>query len=183
MVRCFKLPILKVSLSNSVHAVEFHWNSQIKLQKTFTFSEILIPSMFCKLRNLEFQPVDQEDPREQHFFISRYYSICVIIVNLYLLRLLKIGIHLFQVVKSRVNLCLLACGTLASYPRPISICTCKCLHLYSLEINLVWRKIRRRSDRFWQRTLGDTEKTPSWHLTETEEEWTPTSSETEKRLR
>ena len=86
--------------------------------------------MFCKLRNLEFQSVDQEDPKEQHFFISRYYSICVIIVNLYLLRLLNIGIHLFQVVKSRVNLCLLACGTLVSYPRPISIYTCKCLHLY-----------------------------------------------------
>ena len=45
-------------------AVEFHWNSQIKLQKLSPSVEILIPSMFCKIRNLEFQPVDQDHPRE-----------------------------------------------------------------------------------------------------------------------
>ena len=108
--------------------------------------------MFCKLRNLEFQLVDQEDPREQHFFISRYYSTCVIIVNLYLLRLLNIGIHLFQSSKVKSEFVPACLWNPCPYPRPISIYTCKCLHLYSLELNSVWRKIRRRSDRFWQRS-------------------------------
>ena len=114
--------------------------------------------MFCKLRNLEVQPVDQEDPREQHFFISRYYSICVIIVNLYLLRLLNIGIHLFQSSKVKSEFVPACLWNPCTYPRPISIYTCKCLHLYSLELNSVWRKIRRRSDRFWVGCKGSTSK-------------------------
>merc|ERR1711873_313373 len=34
--------------------------------------EILIPSMFCKIRNLDFNSVDQDDSRKQLFFLSRY---------------------------------------------------------------------------------------------------------------
>ena len=54
---------------------------------------------------------------------------------------------------------MLACGILVTYPRSISIYAYKWMHLYSLDKNLVWGKIRRRSDRFWNRIVKDTEKT------------------------
>ena len=71
---------------------------------------------------------------------SRYYSTCVIIVNLYVLRLLNIGIHLFQSSKVKSEFVPACLWNPCPYPKSISIYTYKFLNLYSLELNSVWKR-------------------------------------------
>ena len=49
-----------------------------------------------------------------------------------MLRLLNIGIHLFQSSKVKSEFVPACLWNPCPYPRPISIYTCKCLHLYSI---------------------------------------------------
>ena len=87
----------------------------------------------------------------------------------------------FQVVSQ--DKFVLACGILETYPRSISIFTCKLLDLYSLDKKLCKGRPEEDLIGFETESWKTQGKTSSWHPPETEEDWIPTPTETRETSR